>query len=112
VADLGIEKGFKPTEAYRYPVSRPEITRNILERAFSTCPELAPPEVRAQREPTVEDLVVIEEGCGFRPERTGGIRLEVEWSEAGKSGRKIPIVFNYGRVSFLATSSITAHVWL
>lgn len=75
---------------------RPEITLSILERTLSMCPELAPPEVRAQREPTVDDLDVIEEGCGFRPGRTGGIRLEVEWSEAGKEERKAPIVFNYG----------------
>jgi hypothetical protein len=81
---------------YRYPVSRPEITRSILERTFSMCPELAPPEVRTQREPTVEDIVIIEEGCGLRPWRTGGIRLEAQWSEAEKGGRKIPIVFNYG----------------
>jgi hypothetical protein len=82
--------------ASRYPVSRPETARDILERNLSMCPELAPPEVRAEREPTVEDIVVIEEGCGLRPGRTGGIRLEVEWSEAVKGERKVPIVYNYG----------------
>jgi hypothetical protein len=97
-------------EAYRYPVSRPEITRDILERTFSICPELAPPDVRAQREPTVEDIVIIEEGCGLRPWRAGGIRLEVEWSEAG--GRKVPVVFNYGRVCLLGACLSTAHVLL
>jgi D-aspartate oxidase len=79
----------------RYPVARPETTRSILERTFLACPELAPPAIRAQREPTVEDIIVIEEGCGLRPGRIGGIRLEAQWSEAGK-GRKVPVVFNYG----------------
>ena len=95
-------------EAYRYPVPRPEITRSILQRAFSMCPELAPPEVRAQREPAVEDLDIIEEGCGFRPGRTGGIRLEVEWSEAGDGRRKVPIVFNYGWVRYCLPARLSS----
>jgi len=81
-----------------YPVVRPEITRDILERSFTLCPELAPPEIREQREPTLEDVLplVIEEGCGFRPARKGGIRLEVEWVEARQGAKKVPVVFNYG----------------
>jgi len=80
-----------------YPVPRQETTRDILARGFSLCPELAPPEIRAQREPVVEDLqsIIIEEGCGLRPARKGGIRLEVDWS-IGQDHKKIPIVFNYG----------------
>lgn len=70
-----------------------------MERSFALCPELAPPEIRAQREPVLEDLqpIIIEEGCGLRPARKGGIRLEVEWVAAplGEE-KKIPIVFNYG----------------
>ncbi|KAF5383265.1 hypothetical protein D9615_005066 [Tricholomella constricta] len=75
-----------------YPIPRPETTRDILERALALCPEIAPPEVRATCDATVEDIlpIVIEEGCGLRPGRKGGIRLEAE------SNRKVPIVHNYG----------------
>ncbi|GLB39081.1 putative D-amino-acid oxidase [Lyophyllum shimeji] len=92
-----------------YPRPRPEATRDILERTFAMCPELAPPEVRAQREPTIEDVLplVIEEGCGLRPGRTGGIRLDTEWRRAGagEDGRKIPVVFNYGHGGYGFQSS-------
>jgi len=79
-----------------YPVARPEATLEILQRALALCPELAPPEIRAQRAPTVDDLrsIVIEEGCGFRPSRKGGLRLDVDHVEGVKG--KIPVVFNYG----------------
>jgi D-amino-acid oxidase len=45
---------------------------------------------------SVDDLLplVIEEGCGLRPARKGGIRLETEWVTRGAD--KVPIVFNYG----------------
>ncbi|KAG5643697.1 hypothetical protein DXG03_009746 [Asterophora parasitica] len=86
-----------------YPLPRPEATRDILERTFAMCPELAPPEVRTERTPTLDDVLplVIEEGCGFRPGRTGGIRLDVEWRVAGSSAKAkaVPVVFNYGYVS-------------
>ncbi|KAF5383266.1 hypothetical protein D9615_005065 [Tricholomella constricta] len=90
-----------------YPLPRPETTRDILERTFAMCPELAPPEVRAQRKPTIEDVLplVIEEGCGFRPARTGGIRLDVEWRGAGKGAKKVPVVFNYGHGGYGFQSS-------
>ncbi|KAJ7270844.1 hypothetical protein C8J57DRAFT_1319890 [Mycena rebaudengoi] len=82
-----------------YPIPRRETTQNILERGLAFCPELAPPEIRAQREPTLEDLqsIVVEEGCGLRPGRKGGIRLEVEWFERGD--QKVPVVYNYGHGS-------------
>ncbi|KAG5716181.1 D-amino-acid oxidase [Termitomyces sp. T112] len=75
-----------------YPRPRPETTRDILERVFTLCPELAPPEIRAVREPAVEDLlpIIIEEGCGFRPGRKGGIRIE------GEKKGSVSIVYNYG----------------
>ncbi|KAG9218144.1 hypothetical protein CCMSSC00406_0008083 [Pleurotus cornucopiae] len=81
-----------------YPKARPETTIDILTRALAICPELAPPEIRAVRKPTIEDVVpiIIEEGCGFRPGRTGGLRLEVEWFEGRKDGTKVPVVYNYG----------------
>jgi D-aspartate oxidase len=62
------------------------------------CPELAPPEIRKVREPTVEDLssIIVEEGCGLRPGRTGGIRLEVQWFDAIAKEGKVPVVYNYG----------------
>lgn len=83
----------------RYPCPRPEQTREVLERVLTLCPEMAPPEIRAVREPTVEDLLplIIEEGCGFRPARKGGIRLDVDLVESKGKG-KVPIVYNYGYV--------------
>ncbi|KAK2465596.1 hypothetical protein APHAL10511_002488 [Amanita phalloides] len=81
-----------------YPAPRPDTKKEILGNAIALCPELAPPEVRAIREPTVEDVLplVIEEGCGFRPARKGGIRLEVEWFQSGATFRAVPVVHNYG----------------
>lgn len=91
---------------------RPETTADILRRCLALAPELVPPEKRAKdAEPTVDALFpfVIEEGCGLRPARKGGIRLEVEWVERGVGrdtvlekqveAEAVPIVFNYGRVS-------------
>lgn len=80
----------------RYPVARPDTTLEILRRCLELCPELIPEGIRAQRAPTVDDLLplVIEEGCGFRPSRKGGIRLETEWIDI--DNRKVPVVFNYG----------------
>lgn len=83
----------------RYPVARPETTTEILERCLALCPELAPPEIRAQRTPTIDDLrpLIIEEGCGFRPSRKGGVRVEA--SKVSVDGKGIPIVYNYGYVA-------------
>ncbi|TCD68858.1 hypothetical protein EIP91_009572 [Steccherinum ochraceum] len=79
-----------------YPIARRETTLEILQRALALCPELASPEVRAQRAPTVDDLlaIMVEDGCGFRPSRKGGIRLDVERIK-GADGN-IPLVSNYG----------------
>lgn len=78
---------------------RPETTEDILTRGLALCPELAPEEARRDgRIPTINDLlpIIVEEGCGLRPVREGGVRIEVEWTE-GVGGRgKIPIVHNYG----------------
>jgi D-amino-acid oxidase len=57
--------------------------------------------------------LVVEEGCGLRPARHGGIRLEVEWHEAvrrtgdrsdsdadtDKKVEKVVVVYHYGFVS-------------
>ncbi|TFK67136.1 D-amino-acid oxidase [Pluteus cervinus] len=79
-----------------FPTPRPEITKDILTRVIGLAPELAPPEVRAHRQPTADDLIplIIEEGCGLRPAREDGIRLEVEWYTLGEN--KVPVVHNYG----------------
>lgn len=84
----------------RYPVARPETTEDILRRCLTLCPELAPPDVRAQRAGTVDDLrpFIVEVGCGLRPAREGGLRLQHEWVDAGKGG-KIPLIHNYGCVT-------------
>lgn len=60
-------------------------------------PEIAPPEIVAQRKPTIDDIrpLIIEEGCGLRPGRTGGIRLE-STTLSGANGASVPVVLNYG----------------
>ncbi|TFK39747.1 D-aspartate oxidase [Crucibulum laeve] len=81
-----------------YPKPRPESTRDILERGLALCPELAPPEIRSQGTPTVENLLphVVGQGCGLRPARKGGIRLEAEWMSVPHGRGKVPVVHNYG----------------
>lgn len=81
----------------RHPVPRATDRVYILTSALALCPDLAPPSVRASREPTIEDLeaLIVDEGCGLRPARQGGIRLEVDSLERG-DGRSIPVVYNYG----------------
>ena len=84
---------------FRYPIPRPETTVDILERGLALYPELAPPSVRIEREPTVEDLkpLIIEEGSGLRPARKGGIRLQSEWVRVpGTEQRMVPVIHNYG----------------
>jgi len=81
-----------------YPVARPSTTEAILERCLALCPEIAPPQIRFERAPTVDDLrpLILEDGCGFRPARKGGIRLDVDWIDSGRGTDRIPMVFNYG----------------
>lgn len=92
----------------RYPTPRPEITKDILNRVLSLCPDLAPPEIRAtRREPKFEDLqsMILEEGCGLRPARAGGVRIELEWFEDAKGKREVPVIHNYGHGGFGYQSS-------
>lgn len=72
-----------------YSKPRPKTKISILKRAISLAPELAPP---GTENPTYEDLIplIIEEGCGLRPGRKGGIRLERETVSG------VPVVHNYG----------------
>ena len=83
-----------------YPQPRPETTEDILLRGFRLCPELAPPEVRSTRPPTINDVLplVVGEGCGLRPARKEGVRVELEWIDGVKVKRegKVAIVHNYG----------------
>jgi len=76
-----------------YPKARPETKTQILKRAIALAPELAPP---GTKNPTYEDLLplVIEDGCGLRPGRKGGIRLERETVSG------IPVVHNYGEEGY------------
>ncbi|KAF9003357.1 D-aspartate oxidase [Cyathus striatus] len=85
-----------------YPKPRPEISRDILERGFALCPELAPPEIRSTHKPTVDDVLphVVGEGCGLRPARKGGIRMETEWVEGVDGRGKVPVIHNYGHGGF------------
>lgn len=69
-----------------YPHPRAETGRAILGRALALMPAL----VRGgQTAPEV-----IEHGCGLRPARRGGIRLEGGTVTA--AGRTVPVVYNYG----------------
>jgi len=81
-----------------FPKPRPETRIDILNRTLALYPELAPPDVRAVREPVVDDLLalIVEEGCGLRPARRGGIRLESEWMSIPGQDRQLPVVYNYG----------------
>ena len=74
------------------------MTTEILERCLALAPELIPPEIREKRKGTIEDLraLIVEEGCGFSPQRKGGIRLDVEWIPGRKGQGQIPMVCNYG----------------
>ncbi|KDR68348.1 hypothetical protein GALMADRAFT_256974 [Galerina marginata CBS 339.88] len=87
-----------------FPHARPETTEDILTRGLVLCPELAPPEVRAIRTPTLADILphVVGEGCGLRPGRKGGIRLEVEWIDGEKVRRegRVPVIHNYGHAGY------------
>lgn len=81
----------------RHPVPRAIDRTYILSHVLALCPDIAPPSVRASREPTVADLeaLIVDEGCGLRPARKGGIRLEVGSFEQGE-GEKLPVIYNYG----------------
>ncbi|KAF8837094.1 nucleotide-binding domain-containing protein, partial [Paxillus ammoniavirescens] len=94
--------GIKGTNDWN-PVPRAEDREIVLTRALALSADLAPPSIRATREPTIEDLrpLIVDEGCGLRPGRKGGIRLEVEWidsetSEGQEQRKRIPVVYNYG----------------
>jgi len=84
-----------------YPLPRPETSRDIIERVLAMTQEIAPPAIRRDRKATVEDILplILEEGCGFRPSRTGGIRLESEIM-IEKEGKEVIVVHNYGHSGY------------
>ncbi|KAJ7446595.1 D-amino-acid oxidase [Mycena latifolia] len=88
-----------------YPLPRPETKQAIMENALRLWPEIAPPEVRKVRKPTVEDLIpiIVEDGVGLRPHRDEGIRIDVQWVEAGKA--KAPVLLHYGHGAYGFESS-------
>ncbi|KIJ49416.1 hypothetical protein M422DRAFT_27776 [Sphaerobolus stellatus SS14] len=85
-----------------YPHPRLETGRAILERALRVMPDLIPPNLRDEsRKPTIADLepYIVEHGCGLRPARKGGIRVESGTTRIGGAAageREVPIVYNYG----------------
>ncbi|KAF8498836.1 D-amino-acid oxidase [Hysterangium stoloniferum] len=84
-----------------YPHPRVETGRAILSRALVLMPELLPPNSRdASQAPTIADIepIIIEHGCGLRPARKGGIRVESGTVVVGGApgGKKVPVVYNYG----------------
>lgn len=86
-----------------YPHCRPEVTRDILERANSLCPELATPLLRGtSRAPSADDLypLIVDMGCGMRPGRQGGVRLEGSFLDIKDLPAKIPLIYNYGYAGF------------
>ena len=86
------------TRSYRYPHCRPEVTRDILERANSLCPELATPLLRGtSRAPSADDLypLIVDMGCGMRPGRQGGVRLEGSFLDIKNLPAKILLIYNY-----------------
>jgi D-amino-acid oxidase len=100
----------------RYPHPRPETTRSILAGVLKLAPDIVLPRLRANPDgpPQVEDAqaLIIEEGCGFRPARHGGIRLSVDWTPTGPNAeKKIPVVFNYGYVNLVAIVRFAHDLW-
>ncbi|KAF8339534.1 uncharacterized protein EI90DRAFT_3279207 [Cantharellus anzutake] len=113
--------GVKQVNDFR-PEPLKEITEDILRRCLKLCPELVTgsPEFKSStsgpeaegggtpRKVTVDDLrpFIIEEGCGLRPARKGGIRFEVDWLSAAESTNgKIPVIHHYGHGGFGYQSS-------
>lgn len=68
----------------REPNPRASTTKMILTRGLQLCPELLPVDKREGG--TIDDIDVIEEGCGRRPTRVGGIRIEMEYTSASSRG--------------------------
>ncbi|KAH8110280.1 D-aspartate oxidase [Phellopilus nigrolimitatus] len=97
--------GGTKTENDWEPNPRPETTADILTRGLALCPELSP-SYATNPHPTIEDVkpIIVGEGCGLRPARNGGIRLETDVLET-IAGVKVPVVYNYGHGGYGYQSS-------
>ncbi|KAK7453407.1 hypothetical protein VKT23_011672 [Stygiomarasmius scandens] len=96
---------YTPNDWYDRP--RPETKEDILHRTLKICPELVPPDALERgKSPTVDDVkkLIIGEGCGLRPGRINGIRLEVDWVDSQPGGRT-PVIHNYGHTGLGYSSS-------
>ena len=89
-----------------HPTPLPQITQEIIARCLELCPELVPPNNRKEgKPPSIDDItpIIIEEGCGLRPGRKGGLRIEsdiLKLEGTGLKSREVPIVYNYGCALF------------
>ncbi|KDQ60139.1 hypothetical protein JAAARDRAFT_205162 [Jaapia argillacea MUCL 33604] len=82
-----------------HPVPRERTKLDTLTRAISCYPELVPAKSNVDsHQVSVDDILdlVIEDGCGLRPARKGGVRIEVELFEDAQRNRRVPVVHNYG----------------
>ncbi|KAL5519430.1 hypothetical protein ACEPAH_1113 [Sanghuangporus vaninii] len=89
------------------PKPREATSKDILERGLALCPELSSTYAQDKsKKPTIEDVkpIIVEEGCGLRPQRKGGIRLETDTLQT-VTGVKVPLVYNYGHGGFGVQSS-------
>ena len=68
-----------------------EVDRRILARNLQSLPGA----LRAQGAVPLADPIVVGRWSGLRPQREGGVRLELELSEAGEGG-PLQVVHNYG----------------
>ncbi|KAH8926289.1 FAD dependent oxidoreductase [Atractiella rhizophila] len=76
-----------------------DITKGIKERCLLLMPDLLPEDKREGG--TIDDLDVIEAGCGLRPSRHGGVRIE-EDSNGLKApdGVSVRLIHAYGHGGF------------
>ncbi|KAL0948833.1 hypothetical protein HGRIS_008957 [Hohenbuehelia grisea] len=90
-----------------FPRARPETTQYILKEALILCPELAGTDLPPGHIPSVEDLYpnIIEEGCGLRPGRKGGIRFGFDLFPVNDARKTVPVVYNYGHGGYGFQSS-------
>ncbi|KIK66623.1 hypothetical protein GYMLUDRAFT_37780 [Collybiopsis luxurians FD-317 M1] len=115
--------GIKVANDY-HPTPRPETTLDILTRGLKLCPEFV-----SSSSPSTDPLImtttntrsdsdeaktmegddllekikpiIIEEGCGLRPARHGGVRIEaqdieIDSSSAEQTKKRVSLIHNYG----------------
>lgn len=83
--------GYKTAHDWTTTAS-PIETEDILTRAVKLCPQLISSDAVSSMSQLRQSIV--EEGCGLRPAREGGIRIGYEIHSIGK--QRMPIVFHYG----------------